>query len=158
GKPVIYTEEILKTLHKMTVVRLLPDEESGNYRNVQVAIKNSRTGEVTFMPPPFVEVPFQMEEFFSWLNSENGRLHHPVLRAGITHYELVRIHPFVDGNGRTARAMASLVLSAEGYDVKRFFSLEEYFDNDSSQYYQSLASVGEGDFMDFTGWLEYFTY
>lgn len=152
-----YTEDILKTIHQMTVARILPDDESGEYRRVQVAIKNSATDEVTFMPPPPMEVPYQVEDFIYWLNSEEGKLHHPILRAGITHYELVRIHPFVDGNGRTARAMATFVLNAEGYDVKRFFSLEEYFDQDAMRYYEALASVGEGDSMDLTYWLEYFT-
>src|SRR5690606_28122879 len=102
-RPVDYTEEILKTIHRMTVVRVLDEQESGDYRNVQVAIKNSATDKITFMPPPAVEVPYLVEDFFGWLNSSEGRLHHPILRAGITHYELVRIHPFVDGNGRTAR-------------------------------------------------------
>ena len=156
-QPVEYTEEILKSIHKMTVVRILPDGESGDYRQVQVAIKNSRTGDITFMPPPSIEVPYQIQDFFAWVNSESGRAHHSVLRAGITHYELVRIHPFVDGNGRTARAMATLILYGEGYDVKRFFSLEEYFDNDALRYYEALASVGEGESMDLTQWLEYFT-
>lgn len=154
----VYSEEILKKLHQMTVRRLLPELQAGEYRGVQVAIRNSKTGELTFMPPPAVEVPIQMEEFMSWLNSEGGRLHNPVLRAGITHYELVRIHPFVDGNGRAARAMANLVLYAEGYEVKNFFSLEEYFDDDAMRYYRALASVGEGERMDLTIWLEYFTF
>ena len=157
-RPVAFSEDILKSLHKMTVVRILEDEEAGDYRKVQVAIRNSRTGELTFMPPPAVEVPFAVQEFFHWLNSESGRAHHPILRAGITHYELVRIHPFTDGNGRTARALATLVLYAEGYDVKSFFSLEEYFDRDAMRYYKALASVGDGESMDLTEWLEYFTF
>lgn len=157
SNPTVIDEDTFKALHQMVVKKLLPEDQGGEYRKVQVAIKNSRTGETTFMPPPAVEVPFQMEEFFYWLNSEEGRLHHPVLRAGITHYELVRIHPFVDGNGRAARALATLVLYAEGYDVKRFFSIEEYFDRDAMRYYQALASVGEGENMDLTYWLEYFT-
>lgn len=155
-QPVDYTEEILKTIHRMTVARLLEDEESGDFRKVQVAIKNSATNQVTFTPPPAIEVPYLVEDFLAWLNSQEGRMHHPVLRAGITHYELVRIHPFVDGNGRTARAMATLVLYAEGYDVKRFFSLEEHYDQDALSYYKALSSVGVGESMDLTGWLEYF--
>lgn len=157
-KPVVFTEEMLKKLHKMTVARILREEDSGDYRKVQVAIKNSKTGEVTFMPPPSVEVPYALEDFFFWLNSDSGRAHHSVMRAGITHYELVRVHPFVDGNGRTARAMANLVLYAEGYDVKSFFSLEEYFDRDAMRYYTALSNVGEGESMDLTGWLEYFSF
>ena len=76
--------------------------------------------------------------------------------SGIVHYELARIHPFVDGNGRTARAMALLVLYVMGYDAKRFFSLEEYYDKNPSEYYNALRSVQilGGDM---TNWLEYFT-
>ena len=158
SKPVKYTEEMLKSVHKMTVDNILADDEIGDYRKVQVAIKNSNTGEVTFMPPPSVEVPYLIEEFLYWLNGDDGRHHHSVLRAGITHYELVRVHPFVDGNGRAARAFATLVLYAEGYDVKQFFSMEEYFDKNVVDYYKALSSVGSGESMDLTEWLEYFTF
>lgn len=152
-----YSEEMLKEIHRLTVERILPSDQAGVYRKVEVVVKNSETGEVTFRPVPFVEVPFQTTEFFEWLNSEEGKEHHPVLRAGIIHYELVRIHPFVDGNGRAARAMALLILYAEGYDVKRFFSLEEYFDLNAVSYYQALQSVGQTETFDLTYWLEYFT-
>ena len=55
---------------------------------------------------------------------------HPVLKAGIVHYEFVRIHPFVDGNGRVGRCLSTLILYQEEYDIRKFFSLEEYFDNE----------------------------
>ncbi len=116
------TEEILKEIHRLTVYRILPEEEAGKYRQVKVVIRNTRTGEVTFRPAPPTEVPYLVRGFFEWLNSEAGRQVHPVLRSGIVHYELARIHPFTDGNGRTARAMALLVLYLEGYEVKKFFS------------------------------------
>jgi len=121
-----------------------------------VVVKNSQTGEVSFRPPLAVEVPIQIEEFFNWLNRDNGREVHPVLRAGITHYELVRIHPFADGNGRVARAFALLVLLREGYDVKRFFSIEEHFDSNSEEYYGALQAVSQNK-GDLTLWLEFFT-
>lgn len=151
-----YTEGELKKLHRLTCERILEKEKCGRYRQVRVVIKDSATGEITFSPPPPVEVPFQLEAFFGWLNSKKGREVHPVLRAGITHYELVRIHPFLDGNGRVARAMATLVLFREGYDVKRFFSLEEHYDRDALGYYRALQSV-ERRGGEMTGWLEYFT-
>ena len=150
-------ERLLKDIHSMTAYRILPVEERGVYRKVQVVLKNSSTGEVSFRPPPHVEVHFQVEEFFEWLNSESGRSHHSVLRAGITHYELARIHPFTDGNGRVARAMALLVMYTEDYDVKRFFSIEEYFDRKAIDYYKALQSVGEREEYDLTYWLEFFT-
>jgi Fic family protein len=154
---IIASEQVMKDIHDIIAYRILPEDQRGAYRQVQVILKNSRTGEVTFRPPPALEVPYQLQEFFNWLTSLSGKQHHPVLRAGITHYELVRIHPFTDGNGRTARAIAMLLLYLEGYDVKRFFSLEEYFDKDSSEYYKALQSVGELEAYDLTYWLEYFT-
>ena len=101
---VAITEEMLKEVHRLTVRKILPAEESGRYRAVKVVIRNTATGEITFRPPPPIEIPYQMDGFFSWLNSQEGRQTHPVLRAGIIHYELARIHPFTDGNGRAARS------------------------------------------------------
>lgn len=151
-----YEEEILKRIHKLTVERILPSESGGVYRKSQVVIKDSGSGEITFRPPPAVEVPFQIEALFSWLKDSDFKEHHPLIRAGVVHYELVRIHPFTDGNGRVARAMALLVMHCEGYEVKRFFSIEEYFDKQSGDYYKALQQVSKLGY-DLTPWLEYFT-
>ncbi|MFH0943321.1 MAG: Fic family protein [Candidatus Beckwithbacteria bacterium] len=156
GGTAAYSESWLKQIHKLTTERILDKENQGDYRQTRVVIKNSQTGEVSFRPPLPVEVKMQIEEFFDWLNSDEGRDIHPILRAGITHYELARIHPFVDGNGRVARAMAILVLYREGYDVKRFFSLEEFFDKNAEEYYLGLQSVEKKN-GDLTFWLEFFT-
>lgn len=150
------TEEMLKHMHSLTVYRILPDEAIGVYRKSQVVVRNAQTGEITFRPPPSLEVPFLISGFLSWLNATGSDIVHAVLRAGIAHYEIVRIHPFLDGNGRVARACATLLLSMEGYDVKRFFSLEEHYDRDPLPYYESLQSVGKND-GDMTYWLEYFS-
>jgi len=148
------TEAAVKKIHSFTVEKILPSEQCGVYRKTQVVVKNSVTGEITFRPPPAIEVPFQMEDFLAWLNSLGQDEVHPVIAAGITHYELVRIHPFVDGNGRMARSAATLVLFLENYDIKKFFSLEEYYDRDAAAYYEALKSAKSGDL---TFWLEYFT-
>jgi len=68
----------------------------------------------------------------------------------------VRIHPFVDGNGRVARALSTLILFVKGYDIRKFFSLEEYFDRNATNYYTALQSVEKKE-GDLTIWLEYFT-
>lgn len=148
------SEHIIRHLHKLTVEKILPKEEWGEYRQKQVVVKNSQTGEVTFSPPPAVEVPYLVEGFCHWLGSPQTKDFHPVLQAGVTHYELARVHPFLDGNGRVARAAALLVLFSQGYDVKKFFSLEEHYDRDALGYYGALKSAESGDL---TGWLEYFT-
>lgn len=149
------SEETVKHIHSLTVYRIMAEEAIGEYRKTQVVVKNSQTGEITFRPPPAVEVPFLAKSFLEWLNSP-GSDTHTIFKAGITHYEIVRIHPFLDGNGRVGRSLATLVLFREGYDVKRFFSLEEYYDREPMSYYQALQSVAGSD-GNLTGWLEYFT-
>jgi len=76
--------------------------------------------------------------------------------AGIAQFQLVHIHPFVDGNGRTARLLSTLCLYKTGYDFKRLFTISEYYDRDRPAYYKALQGVRERG-MDMTGWLEYFT-
>ena len=160
GESRVAEKDILK-IHQLTVEKVLPKEKSGKYRTTQVVVKNSKTGEVSFTPPRSYEVKDMVADFIKWLNSEDGREVHPVLRAGISHYVLAYIHPFVDGNGRTARAFATLVMFSQGYDIKKFFSLEEFFDRNADRYYTTLQSVSnqkaELADKDLTAWLEYFT-
>ncbi len=127
----------------------------GNIEDIQVYVGNKITGEIIFTPPPSNEVPILMEEFLAWLNSEKSSKLHPVIIAGISHYEFVRIHPFVDGNGRCARALATLILYIHEFDIKRFFTLDDYYDSDRIAYYSALKSVNQKT-LDLTQWLEYF--
>lgn len=156
-----YASEILKDIHKETTKKIVAEERVGVFRTTQVVIKEEGSGKVIFQPPPFVEVPFLLEDFFEWLNSKEPKEIHPILRAGIAHYVLVAIHPFVEGNGRTTRAFASLILLREDYDVKRFFALEEHFDQDPASYYSAFSLVDKQSpnigQRDLTPWLEYFT-
>lgn len=149
-----YGEREFLQIHSLTTEKILQSNELGVYRKVPVSIKNSK-GETVDKPPLPVEVPYQMEDFWLWLKKVGKNEIHPVLLAGIVHYELVRIHPFVEGNGRTARAFSTLLLVNEGYDIKRFFSVEEYFDRDVEGYYEALASVKKNR-GNLTEWLEYF--
>jgi len=156
-----YSVNDIKDIHRETIFKLIPDDKAGVLRKTQVVIKEEGTGRVIFQPPPFIEVPYLLEDFFKWLNSgSNGQIH-PIIHAGITHYVLVSIHPFIEGNGRTTRALATLVLLKEGYDIKRFFALEEHFDDDPASYYEALSKVDKQakDIAerDLTHWLEYFT-
>ncbi|MBI2599083.1 Fic family protein [Candidatus Curtissbacteria bacterium] len=156
-----FTEKELLAIHKLTVDKVLAPDKSGKFRNTQVVVKNSKTGEISFTPPKAGEVKGLVSDFIRWLNGEDAEDLHPVLKAGIVHYVLAFIHPFVDGNGRASRAFATLVLFSEGYDIKKFFSLEEYFDRDAKRYYKILQSISNQKVIslsdrDLTGWLEYF--
>lgn len=153
----VFTEDTLNTIHKLTVYKLIDPKYQGSYRDKQVIIKSAAQGNVVFRPPVSVEIPFLVEDFFKWAQDGQSQTTHPILRAAITHYQLVYIHPFIEGNGRTARAMATLLLYSLGYDFKRFFSIEQYFDSDVDAYYQALLSVQQGK-GDLTYWLEYFCY
>lgn len=150
------SEETIKKLHKITVQKILPEEKCGEYRKTAVVVKNSQTGDVSFRPPLAIAVPYQIKDLLAFINIPNQQDIHPVLKSGIVHYELVKIHPFLDGNGRVARALSTLILFLEGYDIRKFFSLEEYFDSDAHSYYYALQSV-EKNKGDLTHWLEYFT-
>jgi Fic family protein len=125
----------------------------GEYRKVQNYVVNSQTGETVYTPPPAHDVPVLMAELVNWLNHP-GEIH-PVLVSGIAQFQLVHIHPFLDGNGRTSRLLSTLCLYRAGYDFKRLFTISEYYDRDRPAFYRALQSVRERD-MDMTGWLEYF--
>ena len=149
-------DEFIKKLHALAVKKILPEEQCGQYRKTQVVVKNSYTGKVSFRPPLSVAVPIQINDLIAFMNTPEGQEIHPILKSGVVHYEFVRIHPFLDGNGRVARALSTLILFLEGYDIRKFFSLEEYFDKEAERYYDGLQSVEKHD-GDLTHWLEYFT-
>ncbi len=156
-----YETDMLKDIHKLTVDRIIVPEKVGVFRSTEVVIKEEGTGKVIFQPPPSHEVPFLLDDFIEWLNDATASQMHPILRSAIAHYILVAIHPFVEGNGRTVRAFSTLVLMREGYDIKKFFSLEEHFDDDPAAYYEALGQVDKQSpnigMRDITPWLEYFT-
>ena len=99
------------------------------------------------------EIPAMMSLLVKWLNTETDI--HPVLVSGIAQFQLVHIHPFLDGNGRTSRLLSTLCLYRAGYDFKRLFTISEYYDLDRTAFYKSIQSVRENG-MDMTGWLEFF--
>ncbi len=147
----------LLKMHKTVTAGTLDDpKDEGAFRTCRVAVVNKATGQIVFEPPAVKMVKPLAVDLLKWFGSPVALKIDPVLQAGIAHYELVRIHPFVDGNGRTARVLASLALYKRGFDVKRFFALDDYYDHDRPAYYRALKSVDKNT-LDLTGWLEYFT-
>jgi Fic family protein len=150
------TEKSILDLHRRITKDVIDNlKDSGKYRNRQVYV-GDRIGNVIFMPPKTEDVPTLMRSLVAWLNSEDTKKLDPVLVAGILHYEFVRIHPFIDGNGRTTRSLASLILILRGFDIKRFFALDEYYDLDRKAYYAALQTVNQTT-LNLNKWLEYFT-
>lgn len=155
GQERLVVEEAVLHLHALVMKDLLPPAEVGQYRRVPVVVGVPATGEIVYMPPDWEDVPGLVADLVAWLNSPEAADLMSVLEVGIAHYELVRIHPFVDGNGRTARALATLILAQRNFDTKRFFALDEYYNQDRLSYYEALRSV-DPQTQDLTEWLEYF--
>lgn len=160
-RPFFFSETIVKRIHELTTLKIIPETDIGKYRHQQVVLKNTRTGEIAHRPPPAIEVPYLMADFIQWLNHPESREIHPSIRSAIAQYILVAIHPFIEGNGRVSRAFATLPLYVEGYDIRRLFSTEEYFDRNAEDYYNNLQNthVLAVDIFkrDMTKWIEYFT-
>ena len=152
GGPI--TETMIREIHKRLVQRVRGEEGlPGVYRAVQNFVANSQTGEVIYTPPPPGDVPDLMRQLVGWLQIEAAI--HPVLVAGIAQFQMVHIHPFVDGNGRTSRLLSTLCLYRAGYVFKRLFTLSEYYDRDRLAFYRAIQAVREQQ-LDLSGWLEFF--
>ena len=153
GGPI--TEGLIREIHRRLVEGVRGGSAApGEYRRVQNYVVNSATKEVVYTPPPAHDVPILMQELVAWLIGE--REVHPVLASGVAQFQLVHIHPFLDGNGRASRLLATLCLYRAGYDFKRLFTISEFYDRDRAAFYRAVQSVRERD-MDMTGWLEFFT-
>ena len=152
GDPI--TEGIIREIHRRLVEGVRGGNAApGEYRRIQNYVANSATGEVIYTPPSAVEIPIMMSELVGWLNSDLDV--HPVLVSGIAQFQLVHIHPFLDGNGRTSRLLSTLCLYKAGYDFKRLFTISEYYDRDRPAFYRAIQAVRENN-MDLTVWLDYF--
>jgi Fic family protein len=152
GEPI--TEGLIRAIHERLVSGVRGEEgQPGRYRTVQNFVANAQTRAIIYTPPPPGDVPALMQELVAWLQGEAAV--HPVLVAGIAQFQLVHIHPFIDGNGRTSRLLSTLCLYRRGYDFKRLFTLSEFYDRDRAQFYRAIQSAREQE-LDLTGWLEFF--
>lgn len=156
------TEELVKKLHALVEVGPRARARPIPYREGQNAIKNSSTGALIYLPPEAKDVPALMDSLLAWAaEAEESGLPVPLI-AGLVHYQFVTIHPYYDGNGRTARLLATFILHKGGYGLNGFFSLEEHHARDLPGYYQALTAHPHHNYYfgrneaDLTPWLEYF--
>jgi Fic family protein len=130
------------------------------YRDGQNAVRDGRGG-LLYLPPEAKDVPALMSELVTWIRQAEGDQPVPVV-AGLAHYQFVTIHPYFDGNGRTARALATWILCRGGYDLGRFYALEEFYVQDLAGYYDALVTHPHHNYYggraaaDITPWLAYF--
>lgn len=102
---------------------------------VLFAVYDSQTGNPDYIPPEYCDIPELLDELVEYVNTTDD---HPLIVAAVVHYQLVTIHPFEDGNGRTARLISGYILDLNGYGFNGIGSLEEYFAYDIDEYYASL--------------------
>lgn len=127
---------------------------------VLFAVYDSESGLPEYIPPEYTDIPLLLDELVEYVNSTDD---HPLIIAAVVHYQLVTIHPFEDGNGRTARLMSGYILDMYGYGFNGIGSLEEYFAYDPDEYYSSLQMglpalyySGRDNPPHFEIWLNYF--
>lgn len=155
------TEKVILKIHKLVTHKTLEPKFSGAYRPGPIYVVRRRFGmpnEILYTGPDAKRVPKLLSEFVDWLKKSEGQKISPVIVAGIAHLEIAAIHPFNDGNGRTARAVAILILYQRGYDFRRLFALEDFYNTHRPAYYRAI-NVGksyERRRVDSTSWLEYF--
>jgi Fic family protein len=110
------------------------------YRDGQNVIRDSSTGGIVYMPPEAKDVAPLMGELVTWINAQLASASLPVpIIAACAHYQFATIHPYYDGNGRTARLLTTLILHLQGYGLKGIYSLEEYYARDLASYYRALS-------------------
>ncbi len=102
---------------------------------VLFAVYDSQTGRPDYIPPEYCDIPELLDELVEYVNTTDD---HPLVVAAIVHYQLVTIHPFEDGNGRTARLLSGYIMDLNGYGFNGIGSLEEYFAYDIDEYYKSM--------------------
>ena len=130
----------------------------GQYRKGDVWVSHPISGERMYDGAPSGDVPALMQDLVAWLRLDGE---HPVVKAAIAHLELVAIHPFSEGNGRTARALSTLVLQRRGYDFNKLVSLDRNFDLNRLEYFDEIQRVTGRNYQrgqDITSWLDYFAF
>jgi len=122
------TEAFIRRLHAL----ILPSgvgrpRQLSEYRTQQVVVQDAQRGTLEYMGPEWEDVPDLMAALAAWAVSGAARELPVVLRAGILAYQFVTIHPFMDGNGRTARALATFELWRSGYAFRGYMAMEDYY-------------------------------
>jgi Fic family protein len=156
------TELQIRTLHALVMAGGKTKVKASAYRDGQNVIRDGRSKAIVYLPPEAKDVPVLMKDLADWLKATEPQGLPCPIRAGIAHYQFATIHPYYDGNGRTARLLTTLILHIGGYDLKGLYSLEEYYARSLAKYYEALTIgpshnyyVGRAE-ADITKWVEYF--
>lgn len=152
--------KLILDIHQQITLELLPSYNSGALRKRPVIVNDPRTGKVVYLPPDVDKVITLVTELIDFVDKNSVDVN-PLILAGIFHKQMVIIHPFTDGNGRTTRLMTKVLLAKMGLDTFNLFSFENYYNQNVTKYFQTVGEYGDYNELvnniDFTKWLEYFT-
>jgi Fic family protein len=158
----ILDEKIIQSLHGLVMAGGRKRAKATPYRDGQNVIRDSKTNRIIYLPPEAKDVPLLMQELIEWTEASfDKKVPSPII-AGIVHYQFATIHPYYDGNGRTARLITTFILHRAGYGLKGIYSLEEYYARDLGAYYQALTVGKSHNYYEgratasITKWVEYF--
>ena len=138
------TEELLLTIHRLMTEKTLNNpEDAGRFRtNDKVVVADMVEGDIIYTPPSFQEIPEFVESLCDFFNNDNPRTFiHPIIRGIIVHFMLAFMHPFVDGNGRTARALFYWYMLREGYKLTEYMSISRVIAKSKSNYEKAFRYV-----------------
>ena len=148
-----WSETIIRALNH-TVMRGLPDDRQGRYREEPVVVAG------LYEPPAHQTVQALMTNLVGWLRGSTDE--HALIRAALLHLNVVAIHPFVDGNGRTARVLCSLEMMRSRVGAPELISVEPYLAEHRQEYFERLATtIGpayQPDRHDATHWVQYYVH
>ena len=152
--------DLILKIQRQITEGLLPKFESGKLRDKPVVVNDPRTGKVIYLPPDTKDVKTLIADLIKFVNRNRNEIDLLIL-AGIFHKQMVIIHPFMDGNGRTTRLAAKVLLAEMGLNTFNLFSFENYYNKNITKYFQTVGEFGNYyelvNKINFTSWLEYFT-
>jgi Fic family protein len=154
------SEAIVQRLHALIMGGGKTRLKATPYRDGQNVIRDAHSNRVVYMPPEAKDVPSLMQQLIYWIDKKD-ELPTPI-KAGIVHYQYATIHPYYDGNGRTARLLTTLILHLGRYDLKGLYALEEYYARNLKAYYDALTIGPSHNYYlgraeaDITKWIAYF--
>ncbi len=160
NKKIKFDLKLICKIQQMITKDLINPFNWGKLRKVPVFVNNPRTRKPIYLPPDHQDVPNLTNDLISFVHDNRQKLD-PLILAGIFHKQFVIIHPFVDGNGRTARLATKVLLANMGLNTFNLFSFENYYNENVTKYFQNVGLLGNyyeiKDQVNFTTWLEYFT-
>jgi len=159
-QPVKLTIPFVCRIQRQVTRGLLPASQAGKLRREPVLVNDPRSGKTVYLPPDHQEALPLLKELLAYVQKNRATLD-PLILAGLFHKQFVIIHPFLDGNGRTARLLTKVLLASMGLNTFNLFSFENYYNQNVTKYFRMVGLQGNYydlvDTLDFTDWLTYFT-